>query len=153
MKMRYVIPMTIIAGLMGAVPAAHVQAASDNTTVEDVKHETRDMVEKLQAFGAEQRDEAIDEIDDGLSYLDGRIDALQARIEDEWDDMSDAARENARDTLDALKEQRVEVATWFERLKDSTADTWDDARDGVSDAYQELADGWSDAEKQLSESM
>ena len=98
-------------------------------------------------------DKAVDEIDDGLSYLDGRIDALQARLEDEWDDMSDAARENARETLDALKQQRADVAAWFDRLKDSTAETWNEAREGVSDAYQELADGWSEAEEELRESM
>jgi hypothetical protein len=45
-----------------------------------------------------------------LDAADGRIDALQTRLDDNWDSMGEAAREKAQASMKALRERHTEVA-------------------------------------------
>lgn len=153
MKMRYFIPTAFAVALLGAAPVTPVHAGSDQASIEEVQDETAEMIEHLKDYSVEQRDKAVEEINDGLAYLDARIDALEVRIEKGWDDMSESAQKNTRKSLKALKQQRAEVSDWFGRLKTSSDETWEDVKEGVADAYEELAEVWSDAEEELTESM
>jgi uncharacterized coiled-coil protein SlyX len=153
MKMRYFIPTAFAAAMLAATPATPVHAASDDMSIEDVQKKTSAMIENIKDYGVEQRDKAVEEINDGLAYLDKRIDALEVRIEKEWDNMSEAARDTTTENLEALKQQRAEVSAWFGRLKTSSDETWEDVKEGVSNAYEELAEAWSDAEEELADNL
>jgi hypothetical protein len=74
---------------------------------------------------------------------------LQERIDDNWQNMSEAAREDARATLKALRQQRLLVAEWYGGLKNSSTEAWDHMKKGFSDAYQSLRGSWQKAEKEF----
>ena len=122
----------------------------DKTSINEVKQETQDLVQALEAYTADQRDEAVQRAKTALNNLDERIDALEKRIDDNWNQMNEAAREKARANLEALRKQRNQVAEWYESMQTSSADAWDHMKKGFSDAYKALADAWEKSEKEFS---
>lgn len=122
----------------------------DETSINEVKQETQDLIQTLEAYTADQRDEAVQRARTALSNLDERVDALEKRIDGNWNQMNEAAREKARANLEALRKQRNQVAESYESMKASSVDAWDHMKDGFSDAYKALADAWEKSEKEFS---
>jgi uncharacterized membrane-anchored protein YjiN (DUF445 family) len=79
-----------------------------------------------------------------LDAVDERIDTLQTRLDDNWDNMSKAAREKTQASMKALREQRTQVAEWYGSLKTSSDSAWDEIKEGFSQAYQALAETWDE---------
>ena len=124
-------------------PLSYAQASNDNTTIQDVKQETQDLISKLKGYTTEQRDEAVKQTEQALKNLDNRIDALETHIYNGWDQMDKAAREDAQANLKELRRQRVELAEWYGSLKNSSASDWEQMKKGFSDAYQAVVDAWA----------
>ncbi|MFD2110382.1 hypothetical protein [Thiorhodococcus fuscus] len=130
-------------------------ATTDDATTSDVqtppaeavKQNTQDLLKSLKAYGADQREEAVEATKAALDAADKRIDALQTRLDDNWDSMSEAAREKAQASMKALRKQRTQVAEWYGSLKTSSDSAWDEMKEGFSQAYQALAEAWDDAVK------
>ena len=93
----------------------------------------QDVLQALQGYAADQRDEAVRKTKTALDNLDSRIDALETSIDSNWDRMDKAAREKARANLKALRKQRTELAEWYGSLKSSSADAWEHAKKGFSE--------------------
>ena len=127
----------------------YADSANDKTSIEDVKKEARDFTQALKAYTADQRDEAIKKAKAALDDLDKRIDALELRIDNSWDKMDKAARENARASLTALRKRRSQVAKWYGSLKSSSTEAWGHMKKGFSDAYDSLYDAWEKSEKEF----
>ena len=125
------------------------ETSNDKTSINDVKQETRDLLQTLKAYSADQRDEAIQKTQSVLESTDKRIDALERRIDQNWDDMNKAAREKARHSLNALHKRRTKVAEWYGSMKSSSADAWEHMKQGFSDAYKALYDAWEKSEKEF----
>ena len=123
--------------------------SEDKTSIKEVKQETQDLIQALGTYTADQRDEAIEITKTALDELDKRIDALETRIDNNWDQMNKAAREKARANLKALRKQGTEVAEWYGRLETSSADAWEQMKIGFSDAYKNLSDAWEKSEKEF----
>jgi len=134
--------------LLARVPLCHAETARDDTSIEDVKRETKELLQTLKAYSVEQRDEALQKTKTALDHLDKRIEALEARIDRDWDKMDTAAREKARANRKALRERRAQVAEWYGKLKGSSVDAWEHVKKGFSDAYRELSDAWEASEKE-----
>ena len=143
---RYVWILMLIA-VLGMTPLSYAESSNDKTSIEDVKKQTHDFLQVLKSYTADQRDEAILKTKAALDDLDKRIDALEKHIDDNWDKMDKAARENARASLDALRKRRTQVAEWYGSLKSSSADAWGHMKKGFSDAYGALYDAWEKSEK------
>lgn len=118
-------------------------------SVEELKRDTQALADKLKNYTAEQRDEAASSISDTLDVLDARIATLEKRVAEDWDDMSDATREQTRKSLDALRAQREKVGDWYDRLKHSSSTAWGSMKKGFADAYDGLSDAWEDAENEV----
>ena len=123
--------------------------ASDKTSLEDVKKESKDLVQTLKGYSAAQRDEAIARIKVTLDDLDQRITALEATIDANWEKMDKTARENARASLQELRKERTEVAEWYGRLKSSSTEAWEQTKKVFSDAYKNLNDAWEKSEEEF----
>jgi len=134
---------------IGITSLCYAEKPSDKTSVEEVQQETKDLVRALKAYTVDQRDEAIRKTKAALDNLDGRIDALETRAYNNWDKMDNAAREEARASLKALRKQRTEVAEWYGSLKRSSVDAWEHMKKGFSDAYMDLNDAWEKSEKEF----
>lgn len=108
------------------------------------------MIQALGTYIADQREEAIERTRTGLDELDKRIDVLETRIDNNWDQMNKTAPEKASANLKALRKQRTEMDEWYGRLKTSSADAWDHMKKGFSDAYKNLSDTWEKSVKEFS---
>ena len=134
--------------LLGIAPPSQAsQNENGKTTAKDVRHEVADAAETIKNYTADQRDEAVKKAQAALADLDARIDALEARIDKNWDTMSKAARAQARSTLKTLRQQRVVVAEWVGSLQNGTAEAWEHTKKGFSDAYRSLRQAWEKAER------
>ncbi|HOP35555.1 MAG TPA: hypothetical protein PL090_04465 [Syntrophales bacterium] len=139
----------VLAVLAGVIPTAHAGKAGGETTAGDVGKETRDLIQALKGYGAEQRDKAIARTKEALDRMDRRIDSLERKMDDTWDQMNQAARREARESLRTLHRQRTKLAEWYGSMKASSRDAWDHMKKGFSKAYEDLSDSWQKAEKEF----
>jgi hypothetical protein len=148
--MKSIIYTFILIIMLGATLLCYAQTENANTSIEDVKKETKDLLQTIGSYTADKRDVAVQKAKEGLDRVDKRIDALEARIDKNWDKMSEAARKEAREDFRALRKQRNQVAEWYGSMKTSSADAWDHMKKGFSDAYKALQDAWEKSEKEFS---
>ncbi len=134
--------------VFGFMPIAQAQSGNDTVTAQDVKKETQELINTLQQYTVEQRDQAVKETEQAIKKLDGRIDELETRVDDNWDNMTQAARQKARANLKALRKQRNELAEWYGSFKKSSAGAWEQMKKGFSDAYLALSDSWEKAKSE-----
>jgi ABC-type transporter Mla subunit MlaD len=153
MKSPY--PRTLAAvALLGVLFAAPPSAATagPEPSLEEVKAEIQRALRTLSTYTADQRDDALEDLRRSLAQLDRGIERLERRIDDNWTDMTDVARRNARASLRTLRAQRLELAEWYGGLKRGSAGAWDELTEGFAAAYAAVATAWEDAERELSES-
>lgn len=140
--MKFNICAIALVGILGITPICYAGTSTDKTSIEEVKQETQELLQTLEAYTADQKDEAINTVKASLDKLDKRIDTLEARVDESWDKMDKNARQKVRDNLKALRKQRNQVAEWYGSLKTSTASAWMHMKKGFSDAYKALGDSW-----------
>ncbi|MCL7943784.1 hypothetical protein [Marinobacter sp. ATCH36] len=144
-RFRYSLALILALGVSGNVNAE----SSEGSSVESLKEETRELGQALKEFGADQKAEAEAAIESTLAALDKRIETLQQELDQNWDDMSEKARERSRKSLESLREQRERVQTWYDELQASSSSAWERAKKGFSDAYEALSEQWNDTERKL----
>lgn len=131
---------------MVLVTTAQVWAGEDNDSgVAKIQHESRQLLEQIKDYSAEQKSKAIEETADTLAKLDKHIDKLERRLQKQWSELDDATREERREVLDKLREQRLRLAEWYGSMKTSSDPAWEEMKEGFSDAYQRLTDAWEKA--------
>lgn len=133
----------------GLVAAGASTAATESTSAEDIKQETAQLLQALENYGAEQRDEALARSRTALENLDRRIETLESMMLEKWGDMDQAAREQARASLQALREQRTRVAEWYGSMKSSSAGAWGHIKEGFTKAYRALDEAWEKSEHEF----
>ena len=138
----------VLAGA-GSLAATAAATDDDEPSAGDIREETRELMQALKAYGADKRDDAIEHTGAALDNIDRRIEALEARMLDNWEQMDQAARDRARASLQALRAQRNEVAEWFGGLKNSSANAWGHLKQGFSDAYRAMSQAWEKSEKDV----
>ncbi len=139
----------ILIGLLGIAPFCYAQTDNPNTSIEEVRKETRDLLQTIGSYTVDKKDEAVQKAKNGLDRLDKRIDALEARIDKNWDNMNEAAYQEARENLKALRKQRNQVAEWYGSMKTSSANAWLHTKKGFSDAYKALENAWGKSVKEF----
>ncbi|MDH3976710.1 MAG: hypothetical protein OEV42_20805 [Deltaproteobacteria bacterium] len=137
-------------GMPGITLLCYGETITDKTSIEELKKETEDLLEALNTYTVNQREEAIGQTKTALDNLDKRIDALEARIDESREKMDKAAREKARASLKALRKERTKVAEWYGSLKSSTGDAWENMKKGFSNAYKLLNDALEKSLKEFS---
>ncbi|XOF34774.1 MAG: hypothetical protein ACL93V_05660 [Candidatus Electrothrix sp. YB6] len=123
----------VLISILGAVPLFFAQTENSNTSMEDVKKESQDLLKTIGSYTADKKEEALEKTKEGLTKLDKRINALEKSVDKNWDTMSKAARKKTRENLRDLRKQRNQVAEWYGSMKTSSADAWDHMKKGFSD--------------------
>lgn len=121
----------------------------DTVTVAEIRQETSELLQALKTYSAAQRDEAIKKIKTAQKNLDRRIKTLEKSLVKNWDKMDQAARDKSHASLQALRQQRTEVAEHFGSLKSSSTSAWGHIKDGFSNAYGALHSAWENTEKEF----
>ena len=130
----------------GVVPASLAAEGDDHDSAQEIRRETRELLAALKTYTASQRDEAIERIKTAQANLDRRIEALEREMAENWSEMDQAAREKSHASLQALREQRIQVAEYYGSLKSGSAAAWGHIKEGFSNAYRALHDAWEKAE-------
>jgi hypothetical protein len=146
---RYTLLFLLIA-LSGMTLPGYAAESADQATTEDIKQETRELLQALKAYSVDQRDEAVEQARGALDKLDQRIDTLENHAREHWDEMDQAARDKASASLQALREQRTLVAEWYGSLKNSSGNVWGHVKQGFSTAYEALHEAWKKSEQEIS---
>jgi len=136
---------------VSAVPAevTSTEVAPDSEmSLDKINQETKELLNSLKTYSAGQRDEALAKTRQAMDGMGTRIEALQDKLDKNWDKMDQSAREKARNSLTALQRQRAQVAEWYGSLKSSSAGAWGHIRSGLSSAYSDLHEAWEKAEKE-----
>ncbi|HSM31690.1 MAG TPA: hypothetical protein VK854_13410 [Woeseiaceae bacterium] len=129
-----------------------VTSEPEKTSLEDVKRESQELAHTIADYSEDQRDEAVREVESALSTADRRIQDFEQQVEANWDDLSETAREEAREDLETLKARRAAVAESYEELKSDSGAAWAEVKKGFSDAYAELEAAFEAADKEFDES-
>lgn len=133
---------------LGLGLASCAQSDEEGATAQDVERETRELIDTLRQYSADQRDVAVEEAGQALENLDDKIQGLEARIDRNWESMSEETRDRTRTNLSALREQRSELAEWYENFRNSSTGAWEEMKKGFTDAYQGLSDSWVEARRE-----
>jgi len=111
---------------------------SDRTKAEEVRKEVNDALQAIGSYSAEQRDAAVTKAKDAMAKTDARIEELQQKMDQDWQQMSQDARKKARETMNNLQKQRAEIAEWYGGLKHSSANAWEEIKKGFSKSFADL---------------
>jgi hypothetical protein len=137
----------MLVGILGMSSFCYAETESSQTSIEEVKKESQDLLKSIRSYSVDKKDEAVEKAKEGLSKLDKLIASQQAKLDKNWDSMNDTAREKAAENLTALREQRDQVSTWYDSMKTSSVDTWERMKKGYSDGYDAFEKSWGESEK------
>jgi len=96
------------------------QTSADKTTTKEIKRKVAEAAEAIKNYSVDQRDEVLKKAKALLKDMDARIDPMESRLNEKWDQMDQFARKKATATLTALRKQRNEIAEWYGGLKHSS---------------------------------
>jgi len=136
----------MIAALLISFPSTVCAADS---RLEQVKKDLAEAGQAIKNFTAVQKDEAVRKAETALQAMDKEIEAMEARIKQNWNKMDQTARRNSDAALKTLKKQRQETAQKLEELKGSSSKSWDQAKDGFVKSYQSLREAFEKAVKEF----
>ncbi|WP_027361392.1 hypothetical protein [Halodesulfovibrio aestuarii] len=148
--MKLYIYALMLVGILGVTTICYGQVEDNNTSLNEVKKETHELLQTIGSYSADKKDEAVQKAKVGLEKLDKRIDALETKIDKNWGKMDEEARKKVRENLRYLRKKRNYVAEWYGSMKNSSAGAWDHMKKGFSDAYKALEEAWEKSEKEFS---
>lgn len=138
-------PVVAALAAVWVIATASLASADNSSTTEEIQNEISETSQALKGYAQKQKDKAMATAKSTLDTLDERIAELRTTLDREWDTMSATARKEARETQNALREKRQDVAEWYGAMKHSSTDAWTDVRDGFIEAYASLGDTLSKA--------
>jgi len=97
-----------------------------------------DTAKAVGRYTIQQRDEALRSAKAALDDVDARMLGFDRKLDREWDQMDQAARQKARAAQDALRRERDDAAEWYGGLKHSSAESWEDVKAGFVRSYAKL---------------
>lgn len=144
----------LIAAILSVAPATPALAGQgDATSPHGSETQAREnggsTLESIQRYSADKRDQAISEAKALMASLDERIERLRKRLDENWDEMSEATRERSRQLLKSLEDERAALADAYDRLKESSVSAWGHVKEGFIDSYRRLQKTFSDADEEI----
>ena len=125
------------------------EPSGSKTTAKDVSRKVDETGQAIKSYTVAQRDEAIKKAKAALDDLDRRIGRMERKLDNDWDRIDQAARKNARATLNTLRRERNEAAEWYGALKHSSAESWEQVKAGFVKSYEALKESFTKAGKQF----
>jgi hypothetical protein len=128
----------------GALTAANAQ-----TTFDDVKQEAHALTKVIGDYTHDRRVALTEASRATLQGIDESILELNAKIRDDWDQMSDASKATAQAAMDDLHQRRLATAERLGALEQSSSSSWSDIRSGFSAAFTDLRLAWEKAKQEF----
>lgn len=125
-----------------AVPTL-AQDKSPPATAEKVRTEITEAMDAIARYSEQKRDEALVDVRDALTKLDAEIARHEQVLRENWAEMSDAARENARTRVQELREARNELGERYGALQAGAKDAWEELKTGFANAWVAFSKKWN----------
>ena len=138
-------PAMLLSALIGL---SGIAIADETTSAAELRKELADAGEALQGYSADRKDLAVKKAKEVLDKIDKQIERIEARVDEAANDMSKAARAQARSMLRELRERRQAAAEWYGALKHGSAEAWSEVKNGFAKAYDSLQDALMDADEE-----
>jgi hypothetical protein len=139
-----------LGALLTVSPLSFAAETSGNkTTAKDVSTKVDEAGQAIKNYTVAQRDEAIKKAKAALDDLDVRIGRMERKLDNEWEQMDQAARKKARAAQNALRRERNEAAEWYGGLKHSSAESWEQVKAGFVKSYEVLKNSFTKAAKEF----
>jgi outer membrane biogenesis lipoprotein LolB len=123
--------------------ACSEQEKEAKTTMEDVKKETREMVETAKSYTMEQRHAYQQELADKFAEYDRKIETFKQQMNMVKGETERKMQEN----IDMLQSKVDDMKKRAEKLKNAGGDAWTDLRNGLEKAEDDLDRSFSEAMK------
>jgi hypothetical protein len=91
-------------------------------------------IEAIKAYGVEQKDLAVNNLEQVLSDLDGQVKDMRGRSKG----IASDSRESWNETLTKLEKTRDELEVIVTRMKFSTKDNWEDVKRSATKGLEEV---------------
>ena len=140
--------------LLGVALMAAPGLAQDEpepTALDEVQAEFSEAFASIGEFTADQRDAALEALEETLERLDTRIEETEARVRDEWSEMSEATQDRTALALQELREQRNQLSESYGALSQGAETAWDDLMAGVKAGWAEVGTAWNNAVTAMTE--
>lgn len=132
-------------GFLTLSAPAQSQQSDAGTTLDNVQAEFSEAFATIGAYTAQERDEALTELDATLQRLDEQIEETEVAVRDEWSEMSQATREQTAAAMRTLHERRNQLSEATGALSQGMGTAWDDLMAGVRNGWNDLELAWDDA--------
>jgi flagellin-specific chaperone FliS len=129
------------AALVAGMPMAGV-ASSEAVTRAELRKEVSEAMDAIKNYTYEKREDALQRAKKALGELDAELARREEKLSQNWSEMSELARQRARETSAELRQRRHELAEWYGGMKHGSQRAWDEIKSGFTDAYAELKKAW-----------
>ena len=129
---------TVAAQVVLSPLAMPAEPPSPKVTAKELSKKTDGAARALGQYTIQQRDEAVKSAKAALDEIDSRMRSLDRKVDREWDQMDQAARQKARTAQAALRRERDEAAEWYGGLKHASAESWEEVKTGFVKSYEKL---------------
>lgn len=138
--------------LSGALAVESEDAGQETpANLEQVQADWGVAIESLKDYSVVQRDAAVAEAGEVLEQMDEQLEVLERKTAEEWEGLSEEARETRLGVMRELEKQRAELAEWYGGMKHSSAEAWTSVQDGFIAAYKTMTEAWQEAEDDFAE--
>lgn len=128
-------------------------AQDDELTAETLREDLQSLRDELADANAEQQNDLMADIESVLGSVEGRIEVLESRLQENWNTADRLARVQAQTAVASLRRERARATEWFMRMQDSSNLTWESMKDSFNDTFDEMSDAWQDAETNVSKAV
>lgn len=132
------------AALAASGPAVAQTPQEERARLEAVEAEIAEAFATLDAATEEEREAALAALEDALESLDAEIARLERRSREDWERMSDAARERLARTLHDLRVRRNRLSEAYGALSREADTLWDDMVEAARDGWEAVERAWDD---------
>jgi hypothetical protein len=146
---RFLRALALGALLAGPLLSFAADAPEKKPTAKDVSEKAKETGRTIKDYTVAQRDEAVKQAKAALDDADARIRRLERKLDGDWDKMDEAARKNARATLNRMRRERNDLAEWYGGLKHGSKEAWDEVKNGFARSYDELKRSFAKARKEF----
>ncbi len=140
----------IISLLISQFSVVYAEDKNNKSSYSEVSEQANEFYEALKEYSMDQKDKAVKEAKQTLSYLDSRIEKIEDKSIQKWEELNQEGKEQLQRNLKNLRKQRTEVAEWYGGMKQSTDESWDYLKSGFMKSYKVMSDTWHDIEEEYS---
>lgn len=129
--------------------AAEQMPKDENKEMAQVRQEADETLQAIKDYSIDKKEQVMAKSKDVLDKMDVKIDELEKRSSEQWQDMSEASREQSRQALRELRKKRNDIAEWYGGMKHSSAGAWDEMKKGFVDSYHSLQQAFDKASEKF----